>query len=95
MIRSRTFSCAAHSGLSLDRAMSNWENPMRGAPDLVEEVLANVLDACAKGNTDKYSNLLSSIWSSNLTNVSWISKSKYPPMVVLMPRIGVEKVKIT
>jgi hypothetical protein len=25
--------------------MSNWENPLRGAADVVEEVLANVLDA--------------------------------------------------
>ena len=75
--------------------MSNWENPLRGTPDLVEEVFANVLDTCAKGNADKYSDLLNSLWLSNLNNVSWLSKSKYPPMVVLLPRIGVEKVSCT
>jgi len=72
--------------------MSNWENPLRGAPDLVEEVLANVLDASAKGDAEDYRNLLDSLWSSNLKNVSWLSKSKYPPMIVLLPRLGPQKV---
>ena len=74
--------------------MSNWENPLRGVPDLVEEVLRNVLAACAKGDPKEFQDLLSSLWKSNLENISWLSKSKYPPMVVLLPRIGVEEVFI-
>ena len=72
--------------------MTNWDNPLRGIPDIVEEVLGNVLDCCKKGNVKDYEDVLNNLWTSNMENVSWISKSKYPPMAVLLPRIGVEKV---
>jgi hypothetical protein len=74
------------------RTMSNWENPIRGVPDLMEEVLSNVLLACAKGDPKEFQDILANLWKSNLENISWLSRSKYPPMVVLLPRIGVEKV---
>ena len=74
------------------RTMSNWENPIRGVPDLMEEVLSNVLSACAKGDPKEFQDLLANLWKSNLENISWLSRSKYPPMVVLLPRIGVEEV---
>ena len=70
--------------------MTNWDNPLRGIPDIVEEVLGNVLDCCKKDQD--FEDVLNNLWTSNMENVSWLSKSKYPPMAVLLPRIGVEKV---
>ena len=59
----------------------------------MEEVLSNVLSACAKGDPKEFQDLKANLWKSNLENISWLSRSKYPPMVVLLPRIGVEEVK--
>jgi len=78
--------------ISIFRTLRNWENPLRGVPDLMEEVLNNLLDCCSKGNAKDYQDLISRLWNSNMENISWMSKAKYPPMVVLLPRIGITKV---
>ena len=61
----------------MTRVTSNWENPRRGTSDLVEEVLSNVLDACAKSCVEDYEELLKNLWNSNLNDVSWLSKYVY------------------
>ncbi len=62
---------------------SNWENPVRGVPDLVAEAFENTLHIANDPRLD------SVLLEEALRNLSWKSKAKYPMLLVLLPRVGV------
>ena len=69
--------------LFLDVINANWENPLRGVPDLMVDTLNNILDLI---NSQK---LNEELWDNAMGKLSWKTKAKYPLMLVLMPRIGI------
>ena len=67
----------------LDLINANWENPMRGITDLLTDTLGNVLDLVHRPELNM------ELMESTMTGLSWKMKSKYPPLTVLLPRVGV------
>ena len=61
-------------------------------PDLMVETLGNVLDVVSAADCgDNYRSLLAELWNAS-AGMSWKIKSKYPPLAIVAPRIGVQKV---
>ena len=87
------FSRSSHVVDTLLRLFSNnLDLPIKGASDLTLESMANLLDVVAASDTeDNYKELLTELMTAN-RKVSWFMKSKYPLLVILVPRIGFEKV---
>lgn len=73
--------------------MSNWENPIRGVSDVVEDFLKNILDFYQRSDDKGYPDLIHDMWKSNHGTVTWKSKAKYPVIGILLPRLGAEDVK--
>ena len=69
----------------LDVINANWENPIRGVPDLMGDSLTFILDLVNSPELDKI------LWE-QMAALSWKTKAKYPLMLVLLPRIGVSRV---
>jgi hypothetical protein len=78
--------------MTTSSSMSNWENPIRGVADVVEDFLNNILDFYQKFNDKLYLDLIQDMWNSNHGTVTWKSKAKYPVIGILLPRLGVENV---
>ena len=70
----------------LDLINSNWENPLRGVSDLLVDTMTNVLAILKDPSLDKQ------LLEKTLSNLNWKMKAKYPPLMVLLPRVGVENV---
>lgn len=62
---------------------ANWENPLRGVPDLLIETLENVLDMLQDPVLNQQ------LLNKTLSTLSWKTKAKYPPLLVLLPRVGI------
>jgi hypothetical protein len=67
----------------LDLLNANWENPLRGVPDLISDILTNILDTIERPTLNE------DLLDSTLQGLSWKTKAKYPPLVILLPRVGV------
>ena len=67
----------------------NWENPVRGIPDLLENILANICDFLEIFDARNYMNYLNGLYETNVQNVLWKSKGKYRTLNVLLPRVGI------
>ena len=68
--------------LLCDVINANWENPLRGVPDLMADSLSSILDLVNCRELDK------ALWN-QMAALSWKTKAKYPLMLVLLPRMGV------
>ena len=68
--------------LLCDVINANWENPLKGVPDLIADSLSNILDLVNSSELDK------ALWN-QMSALSWKTKAKYPLMLVLLPRMGV------
>ena len=69
---------------------NNWENPVRGVPDILETTLVNVLEFHQKFDSEYYRRYLN-ILCEKVKNFSWKLKGKYRVLNVLLPRIGATK----
>ena len=67
----------------LDVINANWENPLRGVPDLMVDTLNNLLDLVNSKELNE------ELWNNTMCKLSWKTKAKYPLMLVLMPRMGI------
>ena len=70
---------------------NNWENPVRGVPDILETTLVNVLEFHQKFDSEYYRRYLD-ILCEKVKNFSWKLKGKYRVLNVLLPRIGATEV---
>ena len=76
----------------LNLVSNSWDLPIRGASDLISDIFANILDIVAIADSDKnYSAFLEELLAAN-DKLSWRLKSKYPPLAVIIPRVGFEKI---
>ena len=70
---------------------NNWENPIRGVPDHLEDTFTNILDFLEKIDANNFGNYINDLFQNYVDNASWKSKGKYRMLNVLIPRKGVSK----
>ena len=71
--------------------VNNWESPIRGVPDHLEDTLTNILDFLEKSDASNFISQISHMYHTNVESSSWKSKGKYRTLNVIIPKMGVSK----
>ena len=71
--------------------INNWESPIRGVPDHLEDTLTNILEFLEKSDTSDFISQISHMYQTNVEGSSWKSKGKYRILNVIIPKMGVSK----